>query len=286
MENAKFPISDEFTRTHAVLHGLDDKDAATTRFVAFLRKMCAKITRPFPRALTKQRLAASRSRICGTRWSPRHTSTLPQPEVTPSHHFKNSKAYEKRPAKICHGTSRDISPHGSSGTRTAARSSAERDSAGNTRTDLPRRGIRGKESAHRNESVSVFSMAKAGNPFVAKKIYITCQFTDKHKKSQPVKTLVDTGRCANVISFSTLRKLGYATTDLIHDSGVPTALTGFAGEDARTLGGIFLNARLGRVTREVPFIVVNDVLTHCILGMPAIDAFDFHIRGRARAVSF
>ena len=38
MENVKFQISDEFARIHALLHSLDDTDAATARFVAFLRK--------------------------------------------------------------------------------------------------------------------------------------------------------------------------------------------------------------------------------------------------------
>ena len=143
-----------------------------------------------------------------------------------------------------------------------------------------------EESTRRTESVSVFSIAKTGTPFIAKKIHITFQFTNRDKKVQPVKALVDTGSCANVVSFSALQKLGYAKTDLIHDAKVPSALAGFAGEDARTLGGIFLKVRLGSVTRDIPFIVMNDVLTHCIIGMPAIDAFDLHIRGRARAVSF
>ena len=44
-------------------------------------------------------------------------------------------------------------------------------------------GSDGEESVHRNESVSVFSIAKTTTPFVTNKIHIRFQFMDKHKKS-------------------------------------------------------------------------------------------------------
>ena len=139
----------------------------------------------------------------------------------------------------------------------------------------------------RNESVSVFSVAKTGTPFIAKKIHITFQITDKRGKSQPVKTLIDTGSCANIISFSALQKMGYTQKDLLRDHhGVPTKLVGFAGEDELTLGGIILRTGLGNVERETQFVVVNNVLTQCIIGMPAITDFGLHICGRQRSVSF
>ena len=43
IENVKFQIGDEFARIHALLQSLDDTDAATARFGAFVRKECAKI---------------------------------------------------------------------------------------------------------------------------------------------------------------------------------------------------------------------------------------------------
>ena len=425
MENVKFQISDEFSRIHALLHSLDDTDAATARFAAFLRKECAKITNSetLPQSShtaqacglkiqnlwdgvvtkTHQYFAAaggdvfaSLQELQGLRkeagedlpqYIARYISTwanlepsVPEPKaievllpVLPRDFVRNMsgqsihettldqvarafrnynewltnaqqqqvqaplrqfRAQDQGRAPPFRRDMRQDQPRGRQFVQRETRRCFICGKQGHLAAQCPTRrtvhevnapegfelalppqttvqgqevqhnrepneiqpetpeqvfhdeGSDVEESALRNESVNVFSIAKAGNPFVAKKIHITFQFTDKHKKSQPVKTLVDTGSCANVISFSTLQKLGYAKADLIHDSGVPTALTGFAGEDARTLGGIFLKVRLGRVTREVPFIVMNDVLTHCILGMPAIDAFDFHIRGRARAVSF
>ena len=426
MENVKFQISDEFARVHALLHSLDDTDAATARFAAFVRRECAKITNSetLPQSSRKaqacglkiqnlwdkivnkahqyfaaaggdvfaslQELQALRketgedlpqyiARYVST-WAnlepsvpeakaievllpvlPRdfvrsmsaqsiHETTLTQVAKAfrnydewlmnaqqqrvvqpPQRQFRaqeqwraqpwrgeaKQEAYRGRPfmqreARRCFNCGKT----GHLAARCPARRTVQEIIApeGFETAPAPHIVLQGQqpqqdqvqseiqpgepeqvfhdegsdveETVHRNESVSVFSIAKAGNPFVAKKIHITFQFTDKHKKIQPVKTLVDTGSCANVISFSTLQKLGYAKTDLIHDSGVPSSLAGFTGEDTRTLGGIFLKVRLGRVTREVPFIVMGDVLTHCILGMPAIDAFDFHIRGKTRSLSF
>ena len=42
-ENVKFPVADEFAWVHALLRSLDDKDAATARFLVFVRKECSKI---------------------------------------------------------------------------------------------------------------------------------------------------------------------------------------------------------------------------------------------------
>ena len=425
IENVKFQIGDEFARIHALLQSLDDTDAATTRFAAFVRKECAKITKA--ETLPQN---SKRARICGIKikgiwgqvttkahqyfaatggdvfaslqelqglrkeagedlpqyiaryastWAnlepsvpeskaievllpalPRdfvrsmsgqsiHETTLTQVARAfrnynewltnaqqqqvqpPQRQFRAQEQWRAQPWKrdmrqeaargrpfmqretrrcfncgkpghlaaqcpirrtvqevnIQGGFDTALVPHVTHQEHDVQHSQGQNE----IQPEMPEQifhdeGSDVEESTHRNESVSVFSIAKTGNPFVAKKIHITFHFKDKNKKDQSVKTLVDTGSCANVVSFSTLQKLGYTKADLINDSGVPSALAGFTGEDTRTLGGIFLKVRLGRVTREVPFIVVGDVLTHCILGMPAIDAFDIHIRGKARAVSF
>ena len=142
------------------------------------------------------------------------------------------------------------------------------------------------EEAPQSNSITVWSVSKKDTAFVGRKITIPFDVTTKNKTRRPVKCLIDSGACANVIPFDMVRRLGYGERDLLKNVGEPKTLCGYDGNCTNTLGGIKLRIKLGNSEREIPFVVVPDGRSGTILGIPGLDVFDFKIRPRTRTISF
>ena len=135
-------------------------------------------------------------------------------------------------------------------------------------------------------SINVFSVTKQDNPFVAKKIHVSFQFEQPDKKYSPLRCLIDTGSCANLIPLKLIQGLGYTIQDVQKDHGEPKTLSGFNGSCTDTLGCITFKIRLGSTTRQATFLVVPDCISSCILGMPALSAFGVNVNTRDRILFF
>ena len=135
-------------------------------------------------------------------------------------------------------------------------------------------------------SINVFEVSKKPSPFVAKKIHVSFQFQQKNKKYHSLKCLIDTGSCGNLIPLKLLRGMGYSVDDVQKNKGEPETLSGFNGSCTDTLGSITLKTRLGSALRQVTFLVVPDCIPSCILGMPALSAFDLNVSTKNRTLFF